>query len=504
MSLPMLQVALDNQTMDSAYETTRLIAEEVDIIEVGTILCVGEGVRAVRDLKALYPHKIVLADAKIADAGKILSRMCFEANADWVTVICCADINTAKGALDVAKEFNGDVQIELTGYWTWEQAQQWRDAGIQQVVYHRSRDAQAAGVAWGEADITAIKRLSDMGFKVTVTGGLALEDLPLFKGIPIHVFIAGRSIRDAASPVEAARQFKRAIAELWGSGADMVSKQSPLGIYEKALPAGECWLERLQLAKTLGFDFVEMSVDETDDRLSRLDWSREQRLALVNAIVETGVRVPSMCLSAHRRFPLGSEDDAVRAQGLEIMRKAIQFAQDVGIRVIQLAGYDVYYQEANNETRRRFRDGLKESVEMASRAQVTLAMEIMDYPLMNSISKALGYAHYLNNPWFQLYPDIGNLSAWDNDVQMELQAGIGHIVAVHVKDTKPGVFKNVPFGEGVVDFERCFETLKQSGYCGPYLIEMWSETAEDPAAEVAKARDWVKARMAKAGMVEAA
>lgn len=436
MSLPMLQVALDNQTMDSAYETTRLIAEEVDIIEVGTILCVGEGVRAVRDLKALYPHKIVLADAKIADAGKTLSRMCFEANADWVTVICCADINTAKGALDVAKEFNGDVQIELTGYWTWEQAQQWRDAGIQQVVYHRSRDAQAAGVAWGEADITAIKRLSDMGFKVTVTGGLALE--------------------------------------------------------------------RLRLAKTLGFDFVEMSVDETDERLSRLDWSREQRLALVNAIVETGVRVPSMCLSAHRRFPLGSEDDAVRAQGLEIMRKAIQFAQDVGIRVIQLAGYDVYYQEANNETRRRFRDGLKESVEMASRAQVTLAMEIMDYPLMNSISKALGYAHYLNNPWFQLYPDIGNLSAWDNDVQMELQAGIGHIVAVHVKDTKPGVFKNVPFGEGVVDFERCFETLKQSGYCGPYLIEMWSETAEDPAAEVAKARDWVKARMAKAGMVEAA
>ncbi|KAB1550892.1 3-keto-L-gulonate-6-phosphate decarboxylase UlaD [Klebsiella pneumoniae] len=193
MSLPMLQVALDNQTLASAYETTRLIAEEVDIIEVGTILCVGEGVRAVRDLKALYPHKIVLADAKIADAGKILSRMCFEANADWVTVICCADINTAKGALDVAKEFNGDVQIELTGFWTWEQAQ-----------------------AWSEADISAIKRLSDMGFKVTVTGGLALEDLPLFAGIPVHVFIAGRSIRDAASPVEAARQFKRSIAQLWG------------------------------------------------------------------------------------------------------------------------------------------------------------------------------------------------------------------------------------------------------------------------------------------------
>lgn len=85
----------------------------------------------------------------------------------------------------------------------------------------------------------------------------------------------------------------------------MLSKQIPLGIYEKALPAGECWLERLQLAKTLGFDFVEMSVDETDERLSRLDWSREQRLALVNAIVEAkrarAVHVP-FCSSS---FPAG-------------------------------------------------------------------------------------------------------------------------------------------------------------------------------------------------------
>lgn len=171
--------------------------------------------------------------------------------------------------------------------------------------------------------------------------------------------------------------------------------------------------------------------------------------------------------------------------------------------MIQLAGYDVYYQEANNETRRRFRDGLKESVEMASRAQVTLAMEIMDYPLMNSISKALGYAHYLNNPWFQLYPDIGNLSAWDNDVQMELQAGIGHIVAVLRERHQTVRLQNVPLAKVLWILNVASETLKQSGYCGPYLIEMWSETAEDPAAEVAKARDWVKARMTKAGMVEA-
>jgi L-ribulose-5-phosphate 3-epimerase UlaE len=50
-------------------------------------------------------------------------------------------------------------------------------------------------------------------------------------------------------------------------------RHHPLGIYEKALPKDLSWPERLVLAKSCGFDFVEMSVDETDERLSRLDWT---------------------------------------------------------------------------------------------------------------------------------------------------------------------------------------------------------------------------------------
>lgn len=52
--------------------------------------------------------------------------------------------------------------------------------------------------------------------------------------------------------------------------------------------------------------------------------------------------------------------------------------------------------------------------------------------------------------------------------------------------------------------DRALMLYAQPGYCGPYLIEMWSETSADPLAEVAKARDWVKARMARAGLMEAA
>ena len=135
-------------------------------------------------------------------------------------------------------------------------------------------------------------------------------------------------------------------------------RQHPLGIYEKALPKSLTWPERLVLAKSCGFDFVEMSVDETDERLSRLAWSTTQRASLVEAMLETGVSIPSMCLSAHRRFPFCSRDETVRARAREIMSSAIKLARDLGIRTIQLAGYDVYYEEHDEGTRQRFAEGL--------------------------------------------------------------------------------------------------------------------------------------------------
>lgn len=41
------------------------------------------------------------------------------------------------------------------------------------------------------------------------------------------------------------------------------------------------WQDRLSIAKVCGrFDFVEISIDETDERLARLDWTKEERIEL--------------------------------------------------------------------------------------------------------------------------------------------------------------------------------------------------------------------------------
>jgi hypothetical protein len=56
----------------------------------------------------------------------------------------------------------------------------------------------------------------DMGFKVSVTGGLKVEILDLFKGVEVYTFIAGRGITQAEDPKQAAIDFQNKIKEIWG------------------------------------------------------------------------------------------------------------------------------------------------------------------------------------------------------------------------------------------------------------------------------------------------
>lgn len=285
-------------------------------------------------------------------------------------------------------------------------------------------------------------------------------------------------------------------------------KNFKLGIYEKATPQNLTWRERLQFAKDAGYQYVEMSVDETDHRLARLDWSKEERLEVVKACLDLDMTIPSMCLSAHRRFPFGSHDPEVRAQAYTVMRKALKLAQDLGIRNIQLAGYDVYYEEQDQGTIERFKEGMLFTAREAAKHQIMCSVEIMDTAFMNSITKWKEYDKLCQSPWFAVYPDVGNLSAWGNDVPKELALGIDKITAIHLKDTYAvtptckGQFRDVPFGDGCVDFVNVFKTLKTLNYRGCFLIEMWTEKAGDPFAEVVKAREWMLEKMKAADFLE--
>lgn len=213
---PKLQIALDTTDMPSALRPLNQAVSQIDVIECGTILIIAEGLKAVREVRALYPNKTILADVRIAEAGALIARNCFEAGANWVSVVAGASMTTVEQVVKVANEYGGEVQIELGEKYDPDQAREWRRLGATQVIVHRSRDAEVAGkLTWGPNDIQRIKELHDMGFMVTVTGGVKADDLPFFKGAPVGVIISGRGIVKADDPLAAAKHLQDTISEVW-------------------------------------------------------------------------------------------------------------------------------------------------------------------------------------------------------------------------------------------------------------------------------------------------
>lgn len=259
-------------------------------------------------------------------------------------------------------------------------------------------------------------------------------------------------------------------------------KAYSIGLYEKAMPNTLTWKEKLEAAKEAGYDFVEISIDETDAKLARLEWTKEERLELVKTMYEVGLPIRSMCLSGHRKYPLGSSDPATEARSLEIMEKAIQLADDLGVRIIQLAGYDVYYDESTPETVERFGRNLKKAARMAAKAGVLMGFETMETEFMNTCEKSMKYVDEINSTYLNVYPDCGNINnaaiTYGTDVLADLKTCDGHVVAMHLKETVPGKFRDMMFGEGQVDFQAVIDTAWEMGV-RRYVTEFWYLGKED-------------------------
>lgn len=214
MPKPLLQIALDATDLDTALKSAEKISSYVDVIEVGTILAFSEGVRSVRVLRERYPKHIIVCDMKITDASAILIKMALVSGANWVTVSAAAHIETIRAAQKAADENNGEIQIELYGHWTIEDAKSWYGMGIKQAIYHRSRDAELAGASWTDDDLFRMKQLSDIGIELSITGGIIPQDIYLFKDIQVKSFIAGRALV-AKDGEDIATAFHEAISENW-------------------------------------------------------------------------------------------------------------------------------------------------------------------------------------------------------------------------------------------------------------------------------------------------
>jgi 3-hexulose-6-phosphate synthase len=275
--IPLLQLALDYFDLPPALAMAQQVRDEVDVIEIGTPLSKAGGMLAVRAVRELCPNNLILADIKSPDVGGGEAKMAFDAGADWMTVLGAAPLDTVKLALDEANSRPGkEMLIELTGIRDIiGRAREWRSIGVERMVYHRGWDEGNASRRWETQDLATIQELINMGFKLSVAGGLELENIPFFQGIDINVFVIGRAIYAQSDPAACARRFRAMINQYWsGSGAptntqvDRAAKAIRYGISEMGLiltidgnecpgcdsPGRFCYGPRTEIIKPAGLD----------------------------------------------------------------------------------------------------------------------------------------------------------------------------------------------------------------------------------------------------------
>jgi len=206
-----LQFAIDINTPEEALALVKKVSPSIDIIEAGTPFIKRFGLGILNQIRQVAPDKKIVADMKAMDAGAFEAMLAFEAGADIMTVLGCADDDTIRGALAEANKRNRAIAVDLIAIPDKVQrAKELAAMGVQYIGVHTGLDAQAKG-ATPLADLKQIREAVDT--PIMVAGGIKASTIKEIAALGPAIIIAGGSIYGAADPTAAAAELRQALGQ---------------------------------------------------------------------------------------------------------------------------------------------------------------------------------------------------------------------------------------------------------------------------------------------------
>lgn len=128
---------------------------------------------------------------------------------------------------------------------------------------------------------------------------------------------------------------------------------------------------------------------------------------------------------------------------------------------------------------------------MAAKGGVMMGFETMETPFMNTAAKAKKYVDLVNSPYLKIYPDVGNITNGAEDYLADIRSAKGDIIAAHLKETVPGVYRDLEFGQGRVDFDGCIKELLSQGV-RIFNLEFWYDKKTEPFEYIMRNKKYVE------------
>lgn len=260
--------------------------------------------------------------------------------------------------------------------------------------------------------------------------------------------------------------------------------------------------EGMDLVKSWGVKGLHISVDGGPFNCDTTDLAA--RKALKQTIADKGLEISAIsCWGG--QVDLGEEENW--EENIAWGKRIMDMCLDLGCNIWQ-GHCGIMPEHESDEKWPRFLEGMKQLAQYGEQVGCMLAIETGPEPPF--VLKRLLDA--VNSPALRLNWDPANLILWPAMFAKRLgepynklkwiekfQPNEGalalaqYIVHTHAKDglvTEEGEGKEVPLGEGWVDWPRYVGYLRESGYTGYFAIER--EVGENPAADIKKAVDFLK------------
>ncbi|MCL6622196.1 MAG: DUF561 domain-containing protein [Syntrophobacterales bacterium] len=207
-----LQLALDFVDLHRAL----LVAEKavpagVDWVEAGTPLIKSEGLDAVRELKRRFPDKIIVADMKVMDAGRIEVEAAAKAGAHLIDVLAAASDATILECVQAGKNYGAKIVVDLIAVADpVARARQVEALGVDYITVHVPIDEQMRA----KDPFATLKAVSEaVSIPVGVAGGINSETAAQAVAHGASYVIVGGAITKAKDPEAATRDLRRALDE---------------------------------------------------------------------------------------------------------------------------------------------------------------------------------------------------------------------------------------------------------------------------------------------------
>jgi hexulose-6-phosphate isomerase len=237
-------------------------------------------------------------------------------------------------------------------------------------------------------------------------------------------------------------------------------------IFPKEMPRAQCFTQ----AKSAGFDAIELAIGPD---LS-LDITHDGARRLADTAHKAGIQIATLWVSEPlHQNPLNSPDAAVRARGVDAIRKAVAIAADLNCGALLLyavrLGNGARLEIGSQDTWDRYTAELSKVVADAERAKILLDPENVWNKFILSPLEMRAFVDQFHSPWVGAHFDTGNVMLYGYPEDWILTLG-QRIKRVHIKDFKLAsrgeAARFVDLLQGDVNWKAVMAALVKIGYNG--------------------------------------